>query len=226
MRINGKPVARAGDQLLDVDVGVAERGLGLDRGGGEGLGQRRGGMYDPHAAAAAPRDGLHHHRVAHLFGHVQRVVFGFKRTVAARDDRDAGAGHYPARRGLVAHVGYGLVRRPDEGEVGSPARLGEVRVLRQEAVPRVDGFGVGDFGGGDDARDVEVRLGAVRRADAERLVGVADVEALGVGLAVYGDGFNAHLAAGADDADGDFAAVGYQYFIEQLELTFNRPTRA
>jgi hypothetical protein len=35
------------------------------------------------------------------------------------------------------------------------------------------------------------------------------VEALGVGLAIYGDGFYAGLAAGADDADGNFASVGY-----------------
>ena len=42
---------------------------------------------------------------------------------------------------------------------------------RQEAVAGMDRLDVGDLGGGDDARDVEVALGGRRPADADRLVG-------------------------------------------------------
>ena len=38
--------------------------------------------------------------------------------------------------------------------------LGEIGVLRQEAVARVDRLGVGDFGRGDDGRHVEIALRA------------------------------------------------------------------
>ena len=51
------------------------------------------------------------------------------------------------------------------------ADLGEVRVLREKAVAGMDRLHVGDLGGADDARDLEVAFGRRRRADADRLVG-------------------------------------------------------
>ena len=63
-----------------------------------------------------------------------------------------------------------------------------------------------------------------------RAVGEADVEALAVGGRVHGDGLDAELAAGADDADGDLAAVGDQDALEhglsRLELGSFRAPRA
>ncbi len=219
-------VARARDQLLDVQLRVAEGGLGFYRGGGEGFREGGGRVRNSHPPAAAARDGLYHYRVPDLVRDVQRVVFRFDGAVAARDEGDAGLGYYPAGRGLIAHVGYRFVRRADKRKVGGLACLGEVGVFREEAVAGVHGLGVRNFRGGDYARDVEVRLGGLRRADAIGLVGEADVEALRVGLAVYGHRLDAHLATGADDADGDFASVGYEYFVEQSRFTFIQITPA
>ena len=42
----------------------------------------------------------------------------------------------------------------------------------------------------------------------DRLIGGADVERLGVGVGIDGDGADAHLARGADDPARDLAAVG------------------
>ena len=42
------------------------------------------------------------------------------------------------------------------------------------------------------------------------LVGQLDVQRVLVGLGIDGDGRDAHLAGGLDDAAGDFAAVGDQ----------------
>ncbi len=60
----------------------------------------------------------------------------------------------------------------------------------------MDGVDVGDFSGGDDGGDVEIAVGGARRADADGLVGKADVERVAVGFAVDGDGANAEFPAG------------------------------
>jgi len=61
-----------------------------------------------------------------------------------------------------------------------------------------------------DGRHHEVALRRRRRADAHRLVGVADMETCGVGLGIDGDSTHTELPAGADHADGDLAPVGDQ----------------
>ena len=76
---------------------------------------------------------------------------------------------------------------------------------------RVD---VGDFGGGDDGGNVEIAVGGARRADADGLVGKADVERVAVGLAVDGDGADAEFPAGVQNAQRDFAAIGNQDLTE------------
>jgi hypothetical protein len=71
----------------------------------------------------------------------------------------------------------------------------------------MDGVDVGDLGGGDDGGDVEIAFGGAWRADADGLVGELDVEGVAVGLAVDGDGADAHLATCGDDAEGDLASI-------------------
>jgi hypothetical protein len=95
-------------------------------------------------------------------------------------------------------------------DLAGAADLGEVRVLRQEAVAGVDRLDVGDLGRRDDRGDAQVRLAARRGPDADGLVGLPQVERVRVRLRVHGDGLDAELAAGADDALGDLAAVGDQ----------------
>ena len=56
------------------------------------------------------------------------------------------------------------------------ADLGELGVLGEEAVARVDRVRAGDLGRRDDARDVQVAVARRRRADADVLVGEADVQ--------------------------------------------------
>ena len=62
---------------------------------------------------------------------------------------------------------------------------------------------------------LEVGLAAGRRADADVVVGEADVERLAVGLAVDGHRLDPQLPAGPDDPQGDLPAVGDQDFLEQ-----------
>ena len=84
---------------------------------------------------------------------------------------------------------------------------GEGGVLGQKAVAGVDGIRPGAVGDLEDGRDVEVgdrRVGG----DAPGLVGETGVQGIVLAVAVDGDRAQAELARGADDAHGDFAAVG------------------
>ena len=61
---------------------------------------------------------------------------------------------------LVAHHLDRLRLGPDELDVARLALLGELRVLRQEAVPGMDGVDVGDLGRADDPVGPQVAVGA------------------------------------------------------------------
>ena len=61
---------------------------------------------------------------------------------------------------------------------------------------------------------IEIALARRGGTDADRLVGKAHVQRVAVGLGVDGDGAQAQPARGADDAAGDFAAVGNQDALE------------
>ena len=80
----------------------------------------------------------------------------------------------------------------------------------------MNGVGAGDFGGADHGRHVQVAVGAARRADADVLVGEADVQRVFVGLRVDRDRLDAELAAGEDDPHRHFAAVRDQNFLEHV----------
>src|SRR5262245_64677978 len=74
----------------------------------------------------------------------------------------------------------------------------------------MDGVALGCGRGGDERGNAEVALRGERRADVDSPIGEADVETVLVGGGVDGYCLDSELAAGADDADGDLAAVGDQ----------------
>ena len=63
-----------------------------------------------------------------------------------------------------------LRRGPDEPDVATLADFSEMRVLRQEAIPRMNRVDIGDLRGADDAIDLEIALPTGRRANANRFV--------------------------------------------------------
>jgi hypothetical protein len=124
--------------------------------------------------------------------------------------RHACRGCRPARGHLVAHQPDGLGARSDEDQAGIAHRLREGRVLGKEAVAGMDGVGAALAGGFQNALDVEIGLGRVRRADIDCLVGQLDGKRFRVGVAIGLDGAYAERAGGADDAHRDLAAIGDQ----------------
>ena len=164
-------------------------------------------MRHAHSTSAAARGRLDDHRVLDLLRDPQRDLFIVDGAVAARNRRHLRFARQLLARDLVADRRHRLDRRADEFDPAAPANLREVVVLSQESITRMDRLHVGDLGGGNDPRDVEVRLGGRRVADADRLVRQLQVRRVLVRGGIDHRRLHAHLAAGADDPQCDLAPV-------------------
>ncbi len=191
-------VPRALEVLLHVHLAVSESG---ERFGAREL-QRSaevlGIARDAHALPAPARRRLDDDRKSDLARELERFVRIVDRSRRAGDDGDTDILHRFPRGRLVAHHPDLRRRRADERDVRRHADLGELGVLRQESVTRMDGVSPGDLGGGDDAGDVEVRFARRRGPDADVVIGEAHVQRFAIGFGVHRDGLHAELAAGAD----------------------------
>ena len=101
----------------------------------------RGGFDDAHALAAATGGGLDQHRIADPIGLARERVEVLRLAVIAGHQRHAGLLHQLLGRALGAHRADRARRRADEDDAAALACLGEVRVLRQETVARMDRLG-------------------------------------------------------------------------------------
>ena len=118
-----------------------------------------------------------------------------------------------AGRRLVAHVFQQLRRGADEDDALARAGAGERGVFREEPVARVDHRDALLLGERDDALDVEVGADrAFRRVERIGLVRLEAVDGEAVLLGEDRDRAQAEFVGGAEDADGDFAAVGGHQF--------------
>ena len=212
-------VARGGEVFLEIDLVVAEGCLGLGAGGVERGLEILGGFRELHAAPAAAGRGLDDEREADLRADADRVLKGGHAAFGAGNAGHAKCEHRLLGGDLVAHQADVLGGRADEGDAVILDDLHERGVLGEEAVARMDRLGAGDLAGGDDVGDGEVALRGRGRADADALVGHADVHRVGVGGRMDRDGLDAHLLAGAVDAERDLAAVGDQDLLEHGRLS-------
>jgi hypothetical protein len=180
------------DVALAVDTVVAERGLGLAARGFDQVLQLGSVADDPHPAAAASGSRLDDQRKADLV------------RLARRKRRNAGLDSDPLGLELVPTLAQRLGRWPDEGEPGRLDSLREVRVLGEKAVARVDRVCSSAL------RRANVLFGEEVARHLGGLVRVARVE----GAEIVGrrdrDRPDSGLAAGAEDAGRDLAAVRYE----------------
>jgi len=141
-------------------------------------------------------------------GKFQGLIFVFHQAVAAGHDGHTGRPGHAAGRVLVPQPLHGLGRGTDEVDVAAAADLVEVGILGQESVTGVDGLDVAHLGGADHAINLQVAVRALRRSHTIGFVRQVQIGAAAIGLAVNGDGLDAQLATGANDAKGDFAPIG------------------
>ncbi len=135
-------VAGLDDGLLQEHRGVAERGGGLAGRCLDGLPQLGGVLHPAHAPAAAARDRLHEHGEADFIGGAHEFVdvVGGRGGAEDGNSRLPGGGH---RARLVAGQLQDAGVGADEGDARVGAGLGQLGILRQESVARVDGVGAG-----------------------------------------------------------------------------------
>ncbi len=144
---------------------------------------------DAHSTAAASRGCLDDEREADLDG------------CTIREHRHARLTSDALRLELVSSEPERLRRRPDPGEPGRLDRFRERRVLREEAVARVDRISTHRPGGAEVLVDVEVAR------DRDELVGGARMERARVVGGRDRDGRDSEFVAGAEDPHRDLAAI-------------------
>jgi hypothetical protein len=134
-----------------------------------------------HADATAAGGALQHHRVANglrlvqgLVQFVQQAGAGQQRCVAGRSQLTRGV--------LQAEVTHVRGCWPDEADAAGLALPGKRGVLAEKTVARVDRLCAGLAGGIENAAGVQVGFRGQCLTDADGLVGLADMQGVGVGL--------------------------------------------
>ncbi len=209
-------VTRVGQELLQIHHRVAEGGARFNLGQLDRLDQLGLFMHDAHAATAAATCGLDDHRVANALGNLQAFGFIFgQRAVGAGHCGHAGFLHGGNSRHLVTHQADHGGAGADKGEAGVLDLLGEIGVLGQEAVARMNAVGAGHFGGADDRRNIQIGQRCGRRADTDGFVSHGQVHEFTVGGRVHRHGFQTKFLARADNPQGNFTSVGNKYFLHR-----------
>ena len=127
--------------------------------------------------------------------------------VPARD------GRLPRRR-LRAHDADRFRRGSDEDDSRGFARGGEIGVLAQKSVARMNGLGAVRLRRVENAVDAQIAFGRCGRPDVRGFVGHTHMERSAIGIRVDGDARDPHLAQRANDAHRNLAAIGDQDLAE------------
>src|SRR5277367_3679833 len=93
----------------------------------------------------------------------------------------------------------------------------------------MDGIHVGNFGGADDVRDIQITFAAPRRTNTDGLIGEANVKRIPVRLRIDGHRSDSELLASAQNPQGNFTAISDQNFSKhwvRIEAPFEHPVTA
>src|SRR5580704_10322570 len=126
------------DELLEIEVVLAEGSLRLALCGVHGVGELLLAFYRPHAAPATAPTGLEHDRIVDLAGQALYFFVVIRKRIGRRHYRYANRHGEISRRNLVAERPHRLGLGPDKQDAARRTRLREFRPLRQEAIARMD----------------------------------------------------------------------------------------
>ena len=169
------------------------------------------GLDDPHPPAAAAHRRLDDHRIAQRLGEPVSLRSRGDRLVATSEDRNAGLDGQLPGGDLVARACRAARAGADEGDPGGFAGSGELGVLGEEPITRVDRVDVLFTSQFDDRLDVQIASDWLARlADRVRLVGLEPMHREAVFVRVNRDRADAQLVGRAENPNGDLAPVGHQ----------------
>ncbi len=143
----------------------------------------------------------------------------FNRAIAAGDQRSADRKRDPPRLDLVAERFDHVRIRTDPCEACLLYGAGEFRPFGQEPIAGMHGIRTGPAGNLDELLDVEIGLCRTTAAQPISLIREPDEQRIQIRVGIDRDGLEPVVAAGADDAHGDFAAIGNQHFLHRGLLT-------
>src|SRR5712691_3652663 len=208
-------VSRVLEVLLQIDSGVAESRPGLRPRDAYRTLECRFRVHDTHATPAASARCFYDDRVTDFSRDLERLLRGIgQRTVRAGYARHPGFLHDLLSVHFVAHQPDGLRLGADENEAALVHAFGKIRVFGEKSVARVNCLGVGHLRRADDGGYIEITRTGCRRSDAHRFVGELHVLRLAIGFGMHYHGLDAHVTAGALNAQGDLSAIGDQNFLE------------
>ena len=211
---------RAAHQLLQIDLVLAESGLGLALGREDGVEQLVLQLDRPHAAPAAAPGGLEHQGIADADGRALDRLGVVGQRLARGHHGHADRTGEVAGRHLVAEDAHGLRPWTDEDDAGRVAGLRELRIFGEEAVAGVDGVDLRLLGDTDDFVDREI--GFERPAALAYLIGFVCLESVQGKLVFLGidrDRLDTQLGRRPEHADRDLRAIGDQQASEAVGHT-------
>ena len=177
-------------------------------------------MNKAHAFAATAHRRFQHHRITDFVTDAYGLFGALQRLFRTRHYGYAGRNHPLAGGYLVAHGFHGFRRRADEDNAFFLATAGKLRILRQEAVARMNGIRTAMLRHSDYFLYVQITLFGRGRSYRIGFVGVRYMMRSTVGFGKYSHGQYSHFLAGAHHAQGNLTSVRYQYFLYHFLLIY------
>ena len=173
-------------------------------------------LDDAHALATTAGDSLDDERIAD--GSAARHDFLVAGACASNGRSVPGTTGTPARIAMPRAAVLLPISAMASGEGPMNVRpasrhaRGERRILGEKSIAWMDRVGAGTARNVEQRVDIEVAAGGLVRPEVKRLIGFLHVARRAVAVGIDGDSRQPHLAARANDSDGDLAAVGDQDF--------------
>src|SRR5579859_6876686 len=169
---------------------------------------------DAHAFAAAAGDGFEQHGIAHVLSEGLRILGILNGIVCSGNGGHIGTASELAAGSFRAEGFHGFGARADEGDASIRTGSRECRVFGKKPVSRMDSVAAGAARNVDYFVNAKIAFARRGRADGVSLVGKANVKRLTIDVAENRGGTDAQLSASAQDAHGNFTAIGNQDFPE------------
>ena len=212
-------MARLFNEFFQVDARILEIGASQAVDRGIGLRQFVFAANQPHADAPPARGAFQHDRIADAGRLASRLIQVGQQPAAGQQRHAILLGQF-ARAMLQSERAHLFRRRADERNAFALACLGEIGVLRQEAITRMDGLRPARPRNFQNAIRAQITFRRRCPPDAHRFVRLRHVQRSTVRLGIDRDRLDAERLQRADDAAGDGAAVRDQDFLKHSSISF------